>query len=222
MRLKCWNPVIFRPANLIPNSVARPDYCGWYRKHLAIILSQRTLGHGNNLRAVMKNRSLMSPKYHGAAMELKISLAFLSGSFVFFTGVTGGWCRGGRCQNRLRTSSETFSKNLISSWRWRIWTFNLLWKWKAIIQNYITILIFFNQFGLNISEQFIRLGPLLKLPVWALRWSCAYSQAPNKALNKARQMCTSFWRARSKINLTTMCRNDTIALCRILMFQPIR
>ena len=28
----------------------------------------------------MKNRSLMPPEYHGAAMELKISLAFLSGS----------------------------------------------------------------------------------------------------------------------------------------------
>ena len=31
----------------------------------------------------------MAPEYHAAAMELKISPAILSGSFVFFTGVTG-------------------------------------------------------------------------------------------------------------------------------------
>tara|TARA_B100000780_G_scaffold152400_1_gene106498 strand:- start:384 stop:500 length:117 start_codon:yes stop_codon:yes gene_type:complete len=38
----------------------------------------------------MKNRSVMLPEYYGAAVELKISLAPLSGSYVFFTGVTGG------------------------------------------------------------------------------------------------------------------------------------
>ena len=94
MRLKCWNAVIFRPANLIPNLVARPDCCGWHRKHLAIILSQRTLYHENKLRAAMKNRLVMAPEYHGAVMELKISLALLSCSFVFFTEVKGGWCGG--------------------------------------------------------------------------------------------------------------------------------
>ena len=38
----------------------------------------------------MKNRLVMAPEYHGAVMELKISLALLSCSFVFFTEVKGG------------------------------------------------------------------------------------------------------------------------------------
>ena len=75
--------------------------------------------------------------------------------------------RGGRCQNRLRTNSETVLKNF-----YRVPKVAILKVVSVVEMTSYHILLNgnfdqFDQFGQNLSEQFIQLGPQLNFQVYA-------------------------------------------------------